>query len=118
MLIWWGCRQLVREGEAQKGYRHRPHALPQHRREKVQERLPDWHPQGLAGTQHCHRMNGEWQGERLMRTGTRDCGGQADPTLASGVQGLDFGTDLQPGMILRGNLVHGLHQAEGHAKMA
>jgi ribosomal protein L37E len=66
---------------------------------------PPPHERGLAG-------------QRLMRTGTRDCGGRANPTWASGVQGLDFGTDLQPGMMLRGNLVHGLHQAEGHAKMA
>ena len=91
MLIWRGYRQLVREGEAQKGYWHRPHALPQHRREKVQERLPNRHPQGHAGSQHRHRMKGEKEGRRLMRTGARDCGGRTDPTLASGVQGLDLG---------------------------
>jgi hypothetical protein len=41
--------QLVREGEAQKGHRYRPHAVPQHSVEEVQERLPDRRPQGRSG---------------------------------------------------------------------
>lgn len=47
-------RQLVREGEAQKGYRYRPHAVPQHRLEAFQERLPDRCPQGLRRPRHFH----------------------------------------------------------------
>ncbi|KDN61717.1 hypothetical protein CSUB01_04418, partial [Colletotrichum sublineola] len=39
--------QLVREGQAEKDRRHRPHALPQGRLPPLQERLPDRCPQGL-----------------------------------------------------------------------
>ena len=66
-------RQLVREGEAQKGYRHRPHALPQHSLEEVQERLPDRRSQGLCRPRDLHcfiigyhdgrgRGRGRWDG--------------------------------------------------------
>lgn len=40
-------RQLVREGQAQKDHRYRPHAIPLHHLPALQERLPDWHPQEL-----------------------------------------------------------------------
>lgn len=39
-------RQLVREGQAQKDHRYRPHAIPLHHLPALQERLPDRHPQG------------------------------------------------------------------------
>lgn len=43
-------RQLVREGEAQKGYGHWSDALPQHRPAAVQEWFPDWCSQGRPGS--------------------------------------------------------------------
>lgn len=56
-------RQLVREGKAQKDHRHRPDAVPQHRREKVQERLPDWFPQGHTGTRDRFVMKEDVMGD-------------------------------------------------------
>lgn len=41
-------RQLVREGQAQKDHRYRPHAISVHHLPTIQERLPDWHPQGRS----------------------------------------------------------------------
>lgn len=39
-------RQLVREGQAQKDHRYRPHAIPLYHLPALQERLPDRHSQG------------------------------------------------------------------------
>lgn len=83
-------RQLVREGEAQKGHRYRPDAVPQHSLEEVQERLPDRRPQGRS-RRHGYRF--------LIIVGYRDGQGrgQRDGSFSAGgvtMAGHFFGKDL------------------------
>ncbi len=99
-------RQLVREGEAQKGYRYRPHEVPQHSVEEVQERLPDRHPQGRSGPRgFCFFIIGCHDGLGLGR-------GRWDGSFsASGVTGAGHFSDGPT----RFSLLHKWHDFARHS---